>query len=166
MNNKIPSFDEYIVKSILANNQFNITQINNLKSLKSLYFVKAEYTEIEKLILTSNIEKIKLLPYSQSNNEGSSFVPVTGGAYEQFNPGTGRRVDGNWRNGFQQRPIANSYGNTLAQNFSSQTSTMAKILSKRLGANISAAYNYANPGSCRYKFQGNIQRTIVTWKWK
>ncbi|MBK7885186.1 MAG: hypothetical protein IPJ81_16390 [Chitinophagaceae bacterium] len=101
----------------------------------------------------------------RGNVDGSSFIPNTGGAYENFNPVTGRRVDGSWRNGLQQRAI-NSVGNTLAQNYSSQTSGMAKMLSRRLGANISAAYNYADPGSCRYRFRGNIQRTIVTWKWK
>ena len=58
-------YNTYIIKSILANNQFGITEVNDIESLKSGIFFKDEYPEIEKLINDKNIEAIKLLPENQ-----------------------------------------------------------------------------------------------------
>ena len=62
MDVKPASFDKYVVRDVLANNKYGITQIESLESLKSLFFVKEEYPHIEELIKTGNIEAITNLP--------------------------------------------------------------------------------------------------------
>lgn len=57
--NKTSSFDEFVKRGILANNQFNIKEIIDLESIKSIFFVQEEYSEIEKLIFQKDIEAIK-----------------------------------------------------------------------------------------------------------
>lgn len=66
MSNDSIRFNAYVVKSILANNQFGITEVKGIESLKSIYFLREEYPKIEKLIKEKNIEVIKLLPENQS----------------------------------------------------------------------------------------------------
>lgn len=55
-------FKDYVIKSILANNQFDITGVYDIETLNSRYFMREEYLEIEKLIKEKNIEALKLLP--------------------------------------------------------------------------------------------------------
>lgn len=55
----------YIVKSILANNEFGITKVENMQSIASRFFSKDEYSEIVDLIKRGDIHGIKSL---QSNN--------------------------------------------------------------------------------------------------
>ncbi|WP_413668879.1 hypothetical protein ACEN9X_02360 [Mucilaginibacter sp. Mucisp86] len=52
-------YNEYVIERILANNQFGIRVVNELESLKVIYFVKDDYTAIEKLIQKNDIEAIK-----------------------------------------------------------------------------------------------------------
>ena len=59
MDSKPTSFNEYVTRGILANNQFGIAEVNTLESLKSVFFVKEEYGKIEKFIKAGNIEAIK-----------------------------------------------------------------------------------------------------------
>lgn len=59
MSREVNLYDEYVIKNILATNQFNIEAVNNLESLKSKPFFKEEYPIIENLIKVGDIEAIK-----------------------------------------------------------------------------------------------------------
>ncbi|MGB8192749.1 MAG: hypothetical protein WCF67_12555 [Chitinophagaceae bacterium] len=62
MTDALNSYDSYVVRSILANNEFNISEVRDLLSLKTRYFVQEEYAEIERMVLNKDIEAIKSLP--------------------------------------------------------------------------------------------------------
>lgn len=62
---EVNSYNGYIIRSILARNQFNIKEINNLESLKSVCFFKEEYPIIECFIKEANIEAIKTFPTNE-----------------------------------------------------------------------------------------------------
>lgn len=67
MGSKTTQFDAMVKKSILANNSFGITEVAEVKNLNSRYFVKEEYSEIENLIKTKDIERIKSLEDNKSD---------------------------------------------------------------------------------------------------
>lgn len=52
-------YDDYVIRDILADNQFGITSVNDLKSLNYFYFFREEFSAIEKLIQSNNIKAIK-----------------------------------------------------------------------------------------------------------
>jgi len=52
-------YNEYIIESIIANNQFGIRHVNELESLNLIYFVKEDYAAIEKLIQKNDMEALK-----------------------------------------------------------------------------------------------------------
>lgn len=62
---RINSFDKDVVNGILAINQLGIIAVNDLESLKAIFFVKEEYSEIENLIKVGDIKSIKELPERQ-----------------------------------------------------------------------------------------------------
>lgn len=68
MKNQPASFDEYVIRAVLANNRFGITYVNNLESLKSIFFVQEEYVELEKFIKAGNLKAIKTFNENQSRN--------------------------------------------------------------------------------------------------
>jgi hypothetical protein len=59
MDRNLNSFDSYVEKSILANNEYGIESISGLHSIKSIYFNKNEYPKIEALIMNGQIESLK-----------------------------------------------------------------------------------------------------------
>lgn len=63
--NEPSSFDEYVIRGILANNPFNIKEVLGLESIKSMFFIREVYFEIKKLILLKDIEGIKAFPKNQ-----------------------------------------------------------------------------------------------------
>lgn len=65
MQNEPTSFDEYVIRGIIANNQFGITSVIGIESLKSMLFVQEEYSEIKKVILNGNIDLLKNFPETQ-----------------------------------------------------------------------------------------------------
>lgn len=67
MNLKSVSFDAYVVRNILANNQYGINEVNNLESLKSIFFVGEEYPIIEEIIRAGHIDSIKAFSEEQPN---------------------------------------------------------------------------------------------------
>lgn len=69
MTNETRKFDSYVINGIIANNQFGIKEVNRLFTLKSIFFKREEYSEIEKLIKAGNIEAIKGMNNSQSQAE-------------------------------------------------------------------------------------------------
>ncbi|MBS1520595.1 MAG: hypothetical protein JST50_06335 [Bacteroidetes bacterium] len=54
-------YDDYVIRVILANNQFGITTVNDLISIKTLYLVQEEFPFIEKLIQSGDIGAIQNL---------------------------------------------------------------------------------------------------------
>src|SRR5688572_32313898 len=61
MENSNKSFDSYIVESILTNNEFDIKEVLNLKSIKSLYFTSELYQKVVDLLKKKDIKAIELL---------------------------------------------------------------------------------------------------------
>ena len=70
-------FDSYIVKSILAKNDFNITGVNELESVKSVVFDFKEYAEAEKLIMAGRIELIQECPINKDFREYLEIMRFT-----------------------------------------------------------------------------------------
>lgn len=71
---KSTSLDEYVVRSILENNQFGIKEVNNLESLKSIFFVREEYPIIEDFIKEKSIDSIK--EYSEEQPNTGEYLEV------------------------------------------------------------------------------------------
>lgn len=60
-------YESYIIRSVLTNNEFGITKVDNLESICTRGFVKEEYSKIEQLINDKNINAIKNLPKQQDD---------------------------------------------------------------------------------------------------
>lgn len=73
MNNS-NKYVNYIVKSILANNEFGITKVENIESIASRYFYKNEYPKIVDLIKNGDISGIKTL--EGNNSEEREYLDV------------------------------------------------------------------------------------------
>jgi hypothetical protein len=61
-------FDMYVVNSILANNNFGIKEVLDIKSIKSMYFNQDVYSSVKKLIAEGNIGGIEKLPMSKERD--------------------------------------------------------------------------------------------------
>lgn len=62
--------NKYVIKNILVNNSFNISTVNDIKDIKSIYFDGEDYIQVEELIKKRDIEGIKQL--SQGDNKKRS----------------------------------------------------------------------------------------------
>lgn len=60
------NYNDYVIRGILATNQFGITEVCDLESLKTIFLVQEDYDTIENLIREGNIELIKSLPENQA----------------------------------------------------------------------------------------------------
>ena len=67
---EISIYDSYVIKSILSVNEFGITAVRNLESLKCIYFSRDVYLIMKELILNGNIQAIKNF---LENNDEKSF---------------------------------------------------------------------------------------------
>ena len=56
----------YIIKSILANNEFGILEVNGTEVLSSRYFLKNQYAEIVTMIRNGDTKAIKSLADNSS----------------------------------------------------------------------------------------------------
>jgi hypothetical protein len=65
MRTEATKFDLHVIRNILVNNTFGITEVNDMESLKSIFFINEEYSEIERLIKSGNIEVIREIKESQ-----------------------------------------------------------------------------------------------------
>ena len=74
MNSYPNLFNTYVINSILANNQFEITAVNSLEALNTGYFIRAEYEAIEKLIREKDIPAIKALKLT--NSKADDFLTM------------------------------------------------------------------------------------------
>lgn len=61
MGNEKNVFDSYVINGILASNEFGITQVLNLTSIKSLYYSLTTYQQITDLIRAKNRSAIESL---------------------------------------------------------------------------------------------------------
>jgi len=59
-------YNNYIIRGVLANNQFGITEVNNIQSLKTISLIQEEYSEIEILIKAGDLAALKTLREDQS----------------------------------------------------------------------------------------------------
>lgn len=79
------TFDNYVVKSILANNQYGITEVNELANLASGYFVFEEYDRFKNLIQEGDLAAIKFIFKNQTESgeflEVMQFKDQTGNVY-------------------------------------------------------------------------------------
>lgn len=69
MNKEIPTFDSYVINTIIANNEFGITDVNSLKSIKSMSLDREQYPYIKKLIIEKKFDKITQLPFGRNEFE-------------------------------------------------------------------------------------------------
>jgi hypothetical protein len=74
MNDQIDKYNDFIIRGILANNEFAIKEVHDLVSLKSMYFEKERYMEIKKLIERAEIDAIKSL--SDTTTSGIEFLEI------------------------------------------------------------------------------------------
>jgi len=58
-------YNDYVVRNVLANNRFGITEVNNVQSINSLYLVREEFPVIEKLLQSHDIKALQNLPENE-----------------------------------------------------------------------------------------------------
>ncbi|MEO6639060.1 MAG: hypothetical protein ABIN25_12340 [Ginsengibacter sp.] len=63
------SFNGYVIRGILANNQFGIIEVNNIENIHSRFFERDEYDTIEKLIVDADIEAIRSMVPNQNKSD-------------------------------------------------------------------------------------------------
>jgi hypothetical protein len=62
MNKK--TFNEYVIETILARNDFDIKAVRALEDIRTMMFVSQDYDRIVALIKNGNLEPIKAIPES------------------------------------------------------------------------------------------------------
>ena len=62
MKAKPKTFDEYVVRDILANNSYGITEVCYLRSVKSMYLERERYPLIVSLMENKNLAELMKLP--------------------------------------------------------------------------------------------------------
>jgi hypothetical protein len=68
------SYDDYIKRSILKNNDYGITEVNGLVDIKSMSLQREEYPKIVELIKSSNIEALADL--AGPANKTSEYISI------------------------------------------------------------------------------------------
>jgi hypothetical protein len=72
------SYDQVVKKEILKKNNFDIRELRHFESIKSIIFVRSEYSKIKALIAEGNMEGVKKLPDSVINtNEYLDIIQVS-----------------------------------------------------------------------------------------
>ncbi|XVJ67309.1 MAG: hypothetical protein HEQ40_14490 [Lacibacter sp.] len=74
MESHLNTYNEIVVKSILADNIFGIENVIDIEDINSIYFVKKEYSQIEELIRKCDIDVLKRLSVNQ--NEASGYLDI------------------------------------------------------------------------------------------
>lgn len=62
MNKNNVSFSDYVIKSVLLNNQFGIKEVKKIEDIHSMIFERQEYQKIVTLIKSNKLESLKKLP--------------------------------------------------------------------------------------------------------
>lgn len=68
-------YDDYIRRSILLNNEFGIIEMSPLEELKSMTLIREQYKEIANLARSKDVESIKNLKPSSSDNT-SEYISI------------------------------------------------------------------------------------------
>jgi hypothetical protein len=66
MSNTSKTFNDYIVSGILIGNQYNITVVQNLESVRSMYFKRETYPEIKEIIRKGDLAALDNVPDAKS----------------------------------------------------------------------------------------------------
>ena len=69
MNKETRTFDLYVINAIIANNEFGITNVNSLTSIKSMSLDREQYTDIKNLILEKKFDIVRKLPFGKNEFE-------------------------------------------------------------------------------------------------
>jgi predicted patatin/cPLA2 family phospholipase len=69
------TFESYVNKSILSNNEFGIKEVNNLENVWSGYFEQKRYEEIARLIKEGKIDQLQGL-YDTSKDNFSEYLDI------------------------------------------------------------------------------------------
>lgn len=72
---EVKTYDEYIISSILANNEFGIEAVNNVDHILSTNLVRSDYEKIAELIRNREFETIKT--YQPTGKKTKEFLTVT-----------------------------------------------------------------------------------------
>ena len=67
-------YNDYVIKAILTNEKFEITEVKGLQSLNSRCYVRNEYAQIENLIKDKNFNALKALPANEG--ESSEYLDI------------------------------------------------------------------------------------------
>jgi hypothetical protein len=59
------TYDDYIIKSVLANNEFGISKVSHLADISTINLVSTDYGKIVDLIRNKEFEKIKTFQSSE-----------------------------------------------------------------------------------------------------
>jgi len=79
------TYNEYIIRSILVNNKFDIKDITSVEDIRSLCLIREEYPRIVELIKNKDIEAIKSLKSSPvRTSEYLSIMKVTDGEGKEY----------------------------------------------------------------------------------
>jgi hypothetical protein len=69
MNKEVPTFHSYVINAIIANNEYGITDVHSLKSVKSMALDRNQYPYIKKLLIESKFNAIIELPFGENEFE-------------------------------------------------------------------------------------------------
>lgn len=69
MNIDLSKYDKYVRDSILAKNEFNIKEVNNLLSIKSFNLERDKYPLVIQLIKSNAIDDLKAMPIGNRTSE-------------------------------------------------------------------------------------------------
>ena len=62
-------FNEYVINGILAKNEFGISEIENIRTLKGFCFNQTHYETVRKLLEDGRIDEIKNLEEAKKSSE-------------------------------------------------------------------------------------------------
>ncbi len=61
------TYDDYVTRGVLANNDFDINEVNEIKYVKTMSFFFEEYPNIKEMIEKGELDKVIDLPSSQED---------------------------------------------------------------------------------------------------
>ncbi len=61
------TYDDYVIRGVLANNDFDINEVNEIKYVKTMSFLFGEYPSIKEMIQKGELDKVIDLPSSQED---------------------------------------------------------------------------------------------------
>ena len=76
MQKKPKTFDEHVVRGILANNSFGITEVADLRSIKSMYLERERYPFIASLIRDKNLAELMKMPAGAKNSKFQEYLEI------------------------------------------------------------------------------------------